>query len=442
MTPLTALPSRCRGRYVPGRRQVVVEHDQGGDENFQLSLLDLTELPETPVGLDGLTPLVADPDHLHVLLDVTESSVVYCTNRRNGVDMDVVVRDLVTGEERVVYDGGGYVASTVVSHDEKSVAVTMISLEPGSTFVVVADGSGSRTATYREEQSDHEVAGWTADDAALVLSSDHEREFHAVLRLGRHGSWTDSGGGRRPRRGRPAVSRRQHDGGVAPRRRPRPVRRPPCRRHPRDRCRPRARGAGEHRVGAGLVGVRDHGGDADRPGLAGARGGPHRRRVGARRRPRRRPGGGPRPARHPDRAPGPDARRRADPVLPLRRGRRGLGCLRRPHPRRARRPRRRRIFTPDLPGARPGGLRRARAQRPRAPPATGSAGCRWTTSSCAWTPSPTSPRSTRGCPASGSTSGGRRCGAARTAATWCWPASRCSPTSGPRASTSSACRPW
>jgi dipeptidyl aminopeptidase/acylaminoacyl peptidase len=190
VTPLTDLPSRCRGRYVPGRRQVVVEHDQGGDEKFQLSLLDLFQLPASPVGLDGLTPLVADPDHLNFLLDVTESSVVYTTNRRNDVDMDVVVRDLFTGAERVAYDGGGYVASTVVSHDEKSVAVTMVSLEPASTTIVVADESGSRRATFREERADHVVAGWTADDTGLVLSSDHEREFHAVLRLGRHDSWS------------------------------------------------------------------------------------------------------------------------------------------------------------------------------------------------------------------------------------------------------------
>jgi len=189
-TPLTDLPSRCRGRYVPGRRQVVVEHDQGGDENFQLSLLDLTDLPSSPVGLEGLTSLVADPEHLHVLLDVTATSVVYCTNRRNGVDMDVVVRDLASGEERVVYDGGGYVASTEVSHDEKSVAVTMISLRPSSTSIVLADGIGSRFVTDRDEQADHHVAGWTADDDALVLTSDHEREFHAVLRLDADGTWT------------------------------------------------------------------------------------------------------------------------------------------------------------------------------------------------------------------------------------------------------------
>jgi len=146
-TPLTELASRCTGRYVPGRRAVVVQHDQGGDENHQLSLLDLTDLPVSPVGLDGLTPLVRDESHMNALLDVTATSVIYCTNRRNDVDMDVVVRDLTTGEERVVYDGGGYVATTDVSHDEKSVAVTMVSLQPGSTSVVVADGTGTRAAT-------------------------------------------------------------------------------------------------------------------------------------------------------------------------------------------------------------------------------------------------------------------------------------------------------
>ncbi len=139
-TPLTNLPSKCRGRYVPGRRQVVVEHDQGGDENYQLSLLDVSALPTTPVGLDELEPLVRDEGHMNTLLDVTETSVVYSTNRRNEVDMDVVVRDLATGEERVVYDGGGYVAGSQVSHDEKAVAVTMISLQPSST----ADRAGRR----------------------------------------------------------------------------------------------------------------------------------------------------------------------------------------------------------------------------------------------------------------------------------------------------------
>ena len=97
--PLTALPGACSGRYIPGRRAVVVQHDAGGDEKMQLSTLDLTSYPEKPVDLDGLTPLVHDPAYMHNLMDVTPTSVVYDTNRRNGVDFDVVVRDLATGDE-------------------------------------------------------------------------------------------------------------------------------------------------------------------------------------------------------------------------------------------------------------------------------------------------------------------------------------------------------
>ena len=98
-TPLTDLPSRCTGRYVPGRRQVVVQHDQGGDENMQLSLLDLTTRPDPPRTLEELTPLLRDPAHMHVLRDVTPEHLVYSTNRRNAVDMDVVVRRWDTGAE-------------------------------------------------------------------------------------------------------------------------------------------------------------------------------------------------------------------------------------------------------------------------------------------------------------------------------------------------------
>ena len=39
--PLTALPGACTGRYLPGERAVIVSHDDGGNERYQLSLLRL-----------------------------------------------------------------------------------------------------------------------------------------------------------------------------------------------------------------------------------------------------------------------------------------------------------------------------------------------------------------------------------------------------------------
>jgi len=189
-TPLTDLPSRCTGRYVPGRRQVVVQHDQGGDENMQLSLLDLATRPTAPATLEQLTPLVHDPAFMHVLRDVTPQHLVYSTNRRNAVDMDVVVRSWETGAEETVWDGGGYVADTVVSHDGGSVAVTALSLRPASTLVFLAGprAVGDGRVTDPEEHASHSCGGWTPDDEGLVLASNHDREFTAVVRVALDGS--------------------------------------------------------------------------------------------------------------------------------------------------------------------------------------------------------------------------------------------------------------
>jgi dipeptidyl aminopeptidase/acylaminoacyl peptidase len=188
-TPLTDLPTRCSGRYLPGTRAVVVEHDNGGDEHMQLSVLDLSEPLRRPATLDDLQPLVADPEHMHNVQDVTETSLVYSTNRRNDVDMDVVVRDLASGDERVVFDEGGYVAETVVSHDGSRVVVNRLSLLPNSMVVGVAGAGGTRTLTDEGELEFHEQVAWSAADDAIVMASNHGREFTAVVSLSLDGEW-------------------------------------------------------------------------------------------------------------------------------------------------------------------------------------------------------------------------------------------------------------
>jgi dipeptidyl aminopeptidase/acylaminoacyl peptidase len=91
----------------------------------------------------------------------------------------------------VAYDGGGYVVQTSVSHDTTAVAVTTLSLRPSSTTVAVASAGSSRTLTDPDELAEHDVAGWAADDTALVMSSDHERDHHAVVALARDGgTWS------------------------------------------------------------------------------------------------------------------------------------------------------------------------------------------------------------------------------------------------------------
>lgn len=183
--PLTALPGACSGRYLPGQRTVVVEHDTDGDERAQLSLLHPDDI-EAPVGLAGLEPLVRDPAHVNPLVDVGPGWVAYATNRRDGVDFDVVVRDLPTGRERVLYDGGGYTVETAVRAD--AALVTVLSLQPCSTQVRLVWG-GVRDVTPADEHALHTGAHLLAD-GSVVLASNSGRELTAVVRVDSDGAWT------------------------------------------------------------------------------------------------------------------------------------------------------------------------------------------------------------------------------------------------------------
>lgn len=188
--PLTALPGACSGRYLPGRRSgrrtVVVEHDTDGDERAQLSLLHPAEVHK-PVGLDDLEPLVRDPDHISTLVDVGPGWVAYATNRRDGVDFDVVVRDLSTGVERVLYDGGGYTFETAVRED--AAVVTVLSLQPCSTQVRLVRPDAVRDVTPADEHALHTGAHLLAD-GSVVMASNSGRELTAIVRVDPDGTWT------------------------------------------------------------------------------------------------------------------------------------------------------------------------------------------------------------------------------------------------------------
>jgi dipeptidyl aminopeptidase/acylaminoacyl peptidase len=187
-TALTALPGPCSGRYLPGERAVVVQHDDGGNERAQLSLLRLDPLPLEPVELDGLEPLVHDERYLHTLLDVRSGVVVYATNRRNEVDFDVVVRHLADGSESVRYDAGGYVGDVTLGADGERAVVTLLSLEPASHQVRLAEPTGLRDVTAANDHAMHQGAR-LQPDGSLVLASNHDREFLAVARIDADGAW-------------------------------------------------------------------------------------------------------------------------------------------------------------------------------------------------------------------------------------------------------------
>jgi acetyl esterase/lipase len=182
-TPLTALAGPCTGRWLPGERVVVVEHDSGGDENGQLSLLRPDAATGLPAGLDDLEPLVHAPGVKHTLLDVGPGRVVYSTNRRNRVDFDVVSREVPTGTETVLYDGGGNVESVSVGADGVAV-IGLVGSRPISTRLLLAvPGEPARPLTDPDLAARHEHAHRTPDGAAVIVTTDRGRDFTGIARL-------------------------------------------------------------------------------------------------------------------------------------------------------------------------------------------------------------------------------------------------------------------
>ncbi len=185
-TPLTALPGPCSGRYLPGERIAVVAHDDGGNERGQLSLLGLDPLPDIPVGLDGLEPLVRDPEHVHRLIDVLPGRVVYATNRRNGVDFDVLIRAVDTAAEEVVYDRGGLVQAVATSPEARHVVLTVPGAPALSDQLLLVDTMPLTEDGRVIELTDaaaaarHIAPHWLAGGETVVVSSDADRDLAAV----------------------------------------------------------------------------------------------------------------------------------------------------------------------------------------------------------------------------------------------------------------------
>ena len=189
VTPLTSLPSAVTGRYLPGERAVVVQHDTDGNERAQLSLLALDKPLPRPATVDDLRPMVHDPEHVHRLLDVLPDRIIYATNRRNGVDFDVVIRSAITGEEQVIYDRGGMVMHLAASADSRYVAITVPGKPPLSDQVVLINTMPATedehivALTDHDEHARHVHLAWLPEDSGLIVTTNRGQDLTGIARL-------------------------------------------------------------------------------------------------------------------------------------------------------------------------------------------------------------------------------------------------------------------
>ena len=202
-------------RYVPGSQRAVLSTDTGGDERHQLSLLDLDAPPLADPG--KLHRLTDDPGHVHGFAGVSADGrfVAFVSNRRTGVDFDVWLHDLTSGEQRCLYAEGGWCMAAsgfspggtwlsvlragsrpmdndlllfrvdggeqklVLPHPDEAAVVgapawindetLLVSTNVGrGTLALITVEVASGTATTMLER-EHDIEGWTSGDGSTLL---------------------------------------------------------------------------------------------------------------------------------------------------------------------------------------------------------------------------------------------------------------------------------
>jgi dipeptidyl aminopeptidase/acylaminoacyl peptidase len=193
------LPADATGQ---GRHRLLLATDRGGNERHQLFAAG--DDPVAPyAGPDDLEPLVVDDDHIHRPGGATRDgrTLAYATNRGDGVAFDTWTRDLVTGEERLVYASGGWTGPGGFSPDGRVLAVSEVTTQPGDNQVHLVDletlghdpvGPGSPGVVELAPHDDPATVGtpsWLPDGSAFFFSTDVGREFVSVARGTPDGAW-------------------------------------------------------------------------------------------------------------------------------------------------------------------------------------------------------------------------------------------------------------
>jgi dipeptidyl aminopeptidase/acylaminoacyl peptidase len=167
---LTNYAEPVSGQLLPDDR-LLLEIDEGGNERTQLYL-------------EG-EPLVVDPGFIHRSPHVSRDGTLlaYATNRRNGRDFDIVVRELETGDERS-FELGGLCVPGDVSPDGLWVVAEQLGDASGDSnlFLLGVEGGEIVHITPHDGAAEYLTPVWSADGSGLYAATNEERDTFAISR--------------------------------------------------------------------------------------------------------------------------------------------------------------------------------------------------------------------------------------------------------------------
>jgi dipeptidyl aminopeptidase/acylaminoacyl peptidase len=166
----------------------VLAIDEGGNERHQLYLLDLDEAAgSTVASFERLRPLTHDRRFGHHVAGVSPDgrTVAYVSNRANGIDFDLWLCDLASGEHRRCYAGGAWCQpASGFSPDGRFISVLRPGERPLDFDLVLVDLSTGEPRFPLGHPNETALIGPPAwvDSTSFYASSNVGRDFSAIVR--------------------------------------------------------------------------------------------------------------------------------------------------------------------------------------------------------------------------------------------------------------------
>jgi dipeptidyl aminopeptidase/acylaminoacyl peptidase len=189
LVQLTSLPEPvATADYVPGTRQAVLAIDEGGNEHYQLFLLDLEDVgASTAASFDSLWPVTADRRFGHHFAGVAPdgSWIAYLSNRANGIDFDLWLYDVGRGEHRLRYASGAYCQpASGCSPDGRFVSVVRPGDRPLDFDLLLVDVSTGQVDVPLAHPEEAAIVGAPAwlESSSFYVSSNVGRDFAGIVR--------------------------------------------------------------------------------------------------------------------------------------------------------------------------------------------------------------------------------------------------------------------
>lgn len=188
LVQLTSLPEPvATANYLPGSRKAVVAIDAGGNERHQLYVVDLEQAARSTVaGFDQLRTLTDDPRFVHVSAGVSPDGrwLAYLSNKANGVDFDLWLCDVGSGEHRLLYGDGSYLQpGSGFSPDGHLVSVLRPGKRPLDEDLLLVDvrtGEASIPLPHPAEAALVGAPAW-AGPSGFYAASNVGRDFAAIV---------------------------------------------------------------------------------------------------------------------------------------------------------------------------------------------------------------------------------------------------------------------